>query len=80
MAEKSIHAQAPHLTDVTCKKMQCRAVVVANSEAELMTAADKLQGEDSLRGIDGAQSVLLSRTAERDGKHTMTIYLRFDRE
>jgi hypothetical protein len=80
MAEKSIHAVAPQLTDVTCKQMQCRVTLTAASEEEIMTAADKLQGEDSLRGIDGAQAVLLTRPEPRDGKLAMTIYVRFDRE
>src|SRR5687768_948693 len=32
-AEQSIEAVAPHLTDVTCKQMQCRVTLSAASEA-----------------------------------------------
>jgi hypothetical protein len=80
MVEKSIDVVAPELTDVTCKQMQCRATLTAASEQELMAATEKLQREDSLRGLDGAKSVLLSRSEPQSGKHVMTIYVRFDRQ
>lgn len=79
-AEQAIEAVAPELTDVTCKRMQCRVTLSAASEAELVAATDKLQGEDSLRGVDGVQHIILTRAEQRDGKHAMTIYVRFDRE
>lgn len=79
-AEQSIEAVAPQLTDVACKQMQCRVTLTAASEAELVAATEKLQREDSLRGLDGVQHIILTRVEQRDGKHAMKIYVRFDRD
>jgi hypothetical protein len=79
-AEQSIEAVAPQLADVTCRHMQCRATITAASEAELGAATDKLQGEDSLRGIDGVQSIKLTQPEQRDGKFAMRLYVRFNRD
>lgn len=78
--EQAIHAVAPQLTDVSCKRMQCRVTLTAASEAELVEATEKLQSDDSLKGLDGAQHIVLTRPEERDGKHAMKIYVRFDRD
>ena len=79
-AEQSIEAVAPQLTDVTCKQMQCRVTLSAASEAELVDATEKLQREDSLRGLDGVQHMILTRAEQQGGTHAMKIYVRFDRE
>ncbi len=79
-AEQSIEAVAPQLTDVTCKQMQCRVTLTAASEAELVDATEVLQREDSLRGLDGVQHIILTRAEQRDGTHAMKIYVRFDRD
>ena len=60
--------------------MQCRATVTAASEAELMAAIDKLQEEDSLRGVEGLQSIKLTQPEQRDGKVAMRLYVRFNRD
>lgn len=78
--EQAIHAVAPQLTDVSCKRMQCRVTLTAASEAELVEATEKLQSDDSLKGLDGAQHIVLTRPEERDGKQAMKIYVRFDRD
>jgi hypothetical protein len=79
-AEQSIEAVAPRLQDVTCRHMQCRATVTSASEAELMAVVDKLQDDDSLRGIDGVQSIKLTQPEQRDGKIVMRLYVRFNRD
>lgn len=79
-AEQTIAAVAPELGDVTCKQKHCRVTLSAASEDELVAATDKLEGEDSLRGIDGVRHIILTRPEQRDGKHVMRIYVRFDRE
>jgi hypothetical protein len=79
-AEKTIEAVAPQLADVACRHMQCRATVTAASEAELMAAIDKLQEEDSLRGVEGLQSIKLTQPEQRDGKVAMRLYVRFNRD
>jgi hypothetical protein len=79
-AEQSIEAVAPQLRDVTCRHMQCRATLTAASEAELMAATDKLEADDSLRAIDGLQSIKLTRPEQRDGKFAMRLYVRFNRD
>jgi hypothetical protein len=78
-AERQIHAVAPQLTNVLCKRAQCRVTLTAASEAELVGATEKLQGDNSLRGIDGVQHILLTRPEERGGKQVITIYVKFDR-
>ncbi len=78
--EQSIHAVAPQLTDVTCKQMQCRVTLTAASEAELVDATERLQRDDSLKGLDGVQHILLTRPAADGGRQAMTIYVRFDRD
>jgi hypothetical protein len=78
--EQAIEAVAPQLTDVTCRRMQCRVTLTAASEAELVAATDKLEADDSLRGIEGAQHILLSRPEQEGGKYAMKIYVRFDRD
>lgn len=79
-AEQSIEAVAPQLTDVTCRHMQCRATLTAASEADLMAATDKLQADDSLRSIEGLQSIKLTQPEQRDGKFAMRLYVRFNRD
>jgi hypothetical protein len=79
-AEQSIDAVAPQLRDVTCRHMQCRATLTAATEAELMTATDKLQSDDSLRGIEGVQSIKLTQPEQRDGKLVMRLFVRFNRD
>lgn len=78
--EQAIHAVAPQLTDVTCKRMQCRVTLTAASEAELVEATEKLQSDDSLKGLDGAEHILLTRPEQRDGTQVMKVYVRFDRD
>lgn len=80
VTEQAIEAVAPQLSDVTCKRMQCRVTLTAASEAELVAATDRLAAADSLRGLEGAQHIILSRPAQQGGKYTMKIYVRFDRD
>ena len=77
--EKSIKAVAPDLADVTCLQHQCRATVIAASDAELVAKVEALQSESALRGLDHAKNVLLTAAEQRDGKLAMKIYVRFDR-
>ena len=77
--EQAIAAVAPDLGDVTCKRMQCRATVSAATETELAAKLDQLQSEESLRGLDGAQNVLLTAPETTGGKTAMKIYVRFER-
>jgi hypothetical protein len=79
-AEQSIAAVAPQLTDVTCRRMQCRATLSAATGPELIEATDKLQADESLRGIEGLQSIKLTQPVERDGKIVMRLYVRFNRD
>jgi len=79
-AEQSIHAVAPELADVSCRRLSCRVTLTAGSEAELVAAADKLEADDSLRAIDGVQSIKLTAPQQRDGKLAMRLYVRFDRD
>jgi hypothetical protein len=79
-AEQSITAVAPQLTDVTCRHMQCRATLTAATADELMAATDKLQADESLRGIEGLQSIKLTQPEQRDGKLSMRLYVRFNRD
>ena len=78
--EKQVHAVAPQLTDIACKRMQCRVTLTAQSEAELVAATDKLQASDSLPSIDGMQHILLTKPVESGGTYKMKLYVRFDRE
>ena len=80
MAEKSIHAVAPHLTEVSCRSLQCRVTLLAPTEQAMMDATEQLQREDSVRGIDGVQAVILTAPEQRDGQLAMKIYVRFNRE
>jgi hypothetical protein len=77
--EQAIAAVAPDLGDVTCKRMQCRVTVSAATETELAAKLDQLQSEESLRGLDGAQNVLLTAPAASGGTTTMKVYVRFER-
>jgi hypothetical protein len=79
-AEQSIHAVAPQLTAVTCKRLQCRATLTAVNETEMMAAIDKLQADDSLRSIDDMQNIKLTQPQPQNGTLAMTLYIRFDRD
>ena len=79
MTEQAIRAVAPQLHDVTCRYNQCRATLSARSEAELVTAVDKLQTPESLLGVQEAKSIKLTQPVKQDSGYAMTIYIRFDR-
>jgi hypothetical protein len=79
-AEQSIHAVAPQLTDVTCKRMQCRATLTAANEHDMMAAVDNLQANDALPSIDGMTAIKLTQPEPQNGSLVMTLYVRFDRE
>ena len=79
-ARRKLHAVAPQLSDIACKRMQCRVTLTAQSEAELVAATDKLQGSDSLPSIDGMQHILLTKPEQSGGTYKMKLYVRFDRE
>lgn len=78
--EQQVHAVAPQLSEVACKRMQCRVTLTAQSEAELVAATDKLQASDSLPSIDGMQHILLTKPEQSGGTYKMKLYVRFDRE
>jgi len=78
-AERAVRAVAPELKDLTCKRDQCRATVVATSEAELVGAVDRLQTPESLLGVPEAKSLKLTQPVKGDNGYAMTIYIRFDR-
>ena len=76
--EAAIKAAVPELTDVDCRQHQCRATLHATNENDLVSRADKLSNEDSLRGT-GARTVLLTAPVTTNGKLSMKIYVRYDR-
>jgi hypothetical protein len=76
--EAAIKASSPELTDVDCKQRQCRATLSAATDVELARMADKLSGEDSVRGT-GAENVLLTAPEPVNGKLSMKIYVTYER-
>lgn len=76
--ERAIKAAVPDLTDIDCKQSQCRATLTATSEAELVTKADRLSEDDSLRGTN-AKNVLLTAPTSANGTLSMKIYVTYDR-
>ena len=76
--EQAVRAVAPELTDITCRQQQCRATLHGATEHELVTKAEQLQSEDSLRNLD-ARGVVLTAPEKHDGKLAMKIYVKFDR-
>lgn len=76
--ERAIRAAVPDLTDIDCKQSQCRATLTAASEAELVSKADRLSEDDSLRGTK-AKNVLLTAPTSANGTLSMKIYVTYDR-
>jgi hypothetical protein len=76
--ERSLKKLAPDLASVTCRQKQCRAVVTAATEEELVRRIDRLQQEDMLPSTNAA-NVLLTAPAKANGTSSVTIYVRYNR-
>lgn len=64
--------------EVACKTTRCR-LTISGAEKDVSAALDKLESEQSLRGI--AVSVLLSEPEKKpDGSWTVKAYARFNRD
>ena len=72
--EKSLAAIVPELAEVTCLERQCRGLVKAASQEELVKKVDAIQDDEELRAI--AKNVVLSGDPS---KNEVKIYVRFDR-
>ncbi len=74
--EAKIKQRVP-AADVACKTTRCR-LTISGPEKDVSAALDKLESEQSLRGI--AVSVLLSEPEKKpDGSWTVKAYARFNR-